>query len=316
MARFGLSWSRIGNLVPVLFGITIVCFLLIRIVPGDPAAAILGTRYTPAAAAEIHRTLGLDSPLPVQYWLFLKGAVSGTFGESYQFHQSVGALLVSRMGPSLLLVAVTAVLCFAISVPTGIWTAVRRGGVLDQLTRGFFTVGYALPSFLIGVVLILVFGLQLQLLPIGGFGTGLGDDLVHLILPAVTLAIPFSTVLVRSVRSSAIGVLDSDFVTIARLKGVSEGQVLRRHVVRNAVAPVAVVFGINLAFLVGGTVVVENVFAIPGIGTLLVGAVASRDYPVVQAVALVLAVFVLAVNLLTDVAHALLDPRLAVGVER
>lgn len=316
MARFGLSWSRIGNLVPVLVGITIVCFLLIRIVPGDPAAAILGARYTAAAAAEIHRSLGLDSPLVVQYWIFLKGAITGTFGESYQFHQPVGTLLLQRMGPSLLLVAVTAVLCFLISVPTGIWTAVRRGGVLDQLSRGFFTVGYALPSFLIGVVLILVFGLQLQILPIGGFGTGFGDNLLHLVLPAITLAIPFSTVLVRSVRSSAIGVLDSDFVTIARLKGVSEGQVLRRHVVRNSVAPVAVVFGINLAFLVGGTVVVENVFAIPGIGTLLVGAVASRDYPVVQAVALVLAVFVLVVNLLTDVVHALLDPRLAVGVER
>ncbi|MGI3782189.1 MAG: ABC transporter permease, partial [Janthinobacterium lividum] len=179
-----------------------------------------------------------------------------------------------------------------------------------------FTVGYALPAFLVGVVLILVFGLKLGWMPIGGYGTGFADHLHHLVLPAVTLAIPFSTVLVRSLRASTIGVLDSDFITIARLKGISASTVVLRHVLRNAIAPVAVVFGINLAFLVGGTVVVENVFSIPGLGSLLVGAVSTRDYPVVQAVALVLAVFVLLVNVLTDVVHSLLDPRLAAAVTR
>ncbi|RYZ25489.1 MAG: ABC transporter permease, partial [Propionibacteriaceae bacterium] len=264
MARVGLSWTRLANLVPVLFGITVVSFVLIRLVPGDPASQILGNRYTPEAAKEIRDSLGLNDSIASQYWIFLRSAATGSFGDSYQYHRPVGELLVDRVGPSLLLVVLTALLCAAISVPLGLLAAVRQGGVLDQVTRVFFTVGYALPAFLVGVVLILVFGLKLDLLPIGGYGTGFGDHLYHLVLPAVTLAVPFSTVLVRSLRSSTINVLGSDFVTIARLKGISGRTVMARHVLRNAIAPVAVVFGINLAFLVGGTVVVENVFSIPG----------------------------------------------------
>ncbi|GAA1850469.1 ABC transporter permease [Microlunatus capsulatus] len=316
MERFGLRWSRLGNLVPVLFGITVVSFVLIRLVPGDPASQILGNRYTPEAAQEIRASLGLDRSILTQYGIFVRSAATGSFGESYQYHRPVGELLLDRMGPSLLLVGMTAALCALVAVPLGLLAALRRGGLLDQGTRVFFTIGYALPGFLVGVVLILVFGLKLRWFPIGGYGTGFAEHVHHLVLPAVTLAIPFSTVLVRSLRSSTIGVLDSDFITIARLKGISGSRVIFRHVLRNAIAPVAVVFGINLAFLVGGSVVVENVFSIPGFGSLLVGAVSTRDYPVVQAVALVLAVFVLAVNVLTDVVHSLLDPRLAVAVAR
>lgn len=316
MGSVNLRWSRVGNLLPVLFGITLVSFLLLRLVPGDPAQQILGNRYTPAAAAEIRHGLGLDRPFLEQYWHFLTGAVTGSFGESYQYHRPVGQLLLERTVPSLMLVGFTALLCGAISIPLGLWAAVRRGGLVDQGTRVFFTLGYALPAFLVGIVLILVFGLKLGWAPIGGYGTGFGSHLDHLALPALTLAIPFSTVLVRSLRASTITVLESDFVTIARLKGISESRVLLRHVLRNAISPVIVVFGINLAFLVGGTVVVENVFSIPGLGSLLVGAVSTRDYPVVQAVALVLAIFVILVNLVTDVVHGVLDPRLTVGVER
>jgi ABC-type dipeptide/oligopeptide/nickel transport system permease component len=316
VGRVGLRWSRLANLVPVLFGITVVSFVLIRLVPGDPASQILGNRYTPEAAQEIRESLGLNRSILAQYVMFVRSAATGSFGESYQYHRPGGEQPAARVGPSLLLVVLTAVLCAAISIPLGLLAAVRRGGLVDQVTRVFFTVGYALPAFLVGVVLILVFGLELDLLPIGGYGTGLGDHLYHLVLPAVTLAVPFSTVLVRSLRASTINVLGSDFVTIARLKGISGGTVMARHVLRNAIAPVAVVFGVNLAFLVGGTVVVENVFSIPGLGSLLVGAVSTRDYPVVQAVALVLAVFVLAVNVLTDVVHRVLDPRLAVAVTR
>lgn len=316
MGSVNLRWSRVGHLLPVLFGITLVSFLLLRLVPGDPAQQILGNRYTPEAAEGIRKALGLDRPLLEQYWLFLHGAFTGSFGESYQYRRPVGDLLLDRTGASLMLVGLTALFCGALSIPLGLWAAVRRGGLVDQGTRVFFTLGYALPSFLVGIVLILVFGLKLGWAPIGGYGTGFVSHLGHLVLPALTLAIPFSTVLVRSLRASTITVLESDFVTIARLKGISESRILTRHVLRNAISPVAVVFGINLAFLVGGTVVVENVFSIPGLGSLLVGAVSTRDYPVVQAVALVLAVFVLLVNLLTDVMHGILDPRLTVGVER
>ena len=311
MNRTGLTWSRVANLIPVLFGITVVSFLLIRIVPGDPVRQILGNRYTPAEAAPLRHSLGLDRSLIGQYGQYMSSVFHGSFGMSYQFHQNVGSLLKDRMIPTLLLMATTAVLCLLISVPLGISAAIRRGGVLDQATRIFFTLGYALPSFLLGVFLIYVFGLKLSWLPIGGYGVGFVDHLDHLIMPAITLAIPFSTVLVRSLRASAVAVLESDFVTIARLKGISPTRLVMRHVVRNSTSSVAVVFGVNLAFLVGGTVVVENVFSIPGLGSLLVGSVNTRDYPVVQAVAFVLALFVLVVNLITDAVHGLLDPRVA-----
>jgi ABC-type dipeptide/oligopeptide/nickel transport system permease component len=311
--RTGITWSRVINLIPVLFGITVVSFLLIRIVPGDPVQQILGNHYTPTAAASLRHSLGLDRSLVGQYGQFMSSVVHGNFGTSYQYHQTVGSLLKARMVPSLLLMAVTGVLCLVISLPLGITAAIRRGGVFDQTTRVFFTVGYALPSFLLGIFLIYFFGLKLSLLPIGGYGEGFVSHLDHLFMPAVTLAIPFSTVLVRSLRASALSVLESDFVVIARLKGISPSRLILRHVLRNAISSVAVVFGVNLAFLVGGTVVVENVFSIPGLGSLLVGSVNTRDYPVVQAVAFVLALFVLIVNLLTDALHGLLDPRVAVA---
>jgi ABC-type dipeptide/oligopeptide/nickel transport system permease component len=311
MNRTGLTWGRVANLIPVVFGITVVSFLLIRIVPGDPVRQILGNHYTPGGARDLRHSLGLDQGLLGQYGHYMSQVVHGSFGVSYQYHENVGKLLTARLEPTLLLLVMTGVMCAVISVPLGIAAAIWRGGVLDQATRLFFTLGYALPSFLLGVFLILVFGLKLSWLPIGGYGGSFGSHLEHLLMPAVTLAIPFSTVLVRSLRASAVGVLDADFITIARLKGVSPSRLIVRHVVRNAIGPVAVVFGVNLAFLVGGTVVVENVFSIPGLGSLLVGSVSTRDYPVVQAVALVLAIFVLLVNLLTDAVHGLLDPRLA-----
>lgn len=311
MNRTGLTWSRVANLLPVLFGITVVSFLLIRIVPGDPVLQILGNRYTPQEAKSLSHSLGLDQGLLGQYRHFMSTVLDGSFGISYQYHRSVGSLIGGRLGASLLLLVFTGVLCMLISLPLGIAAGLRQDGPLDQGVRVFFTLGYALPSFLLGVFLIYGFGLKLSLLPIGGYGEGFVSHLDHLLLPAVTLAIPFSTVLVRSLRASTVVVMESDFITVARLKGVSAGRLILRHVLRNAVSPVAVVFGVNLAFLVGGTVVVENVFSIPGLGSLLVGAVASRDYPVVQAVALLFAVFVLIVNLVTDALHGLLDPRIA-----
>ena len=311
MSRTGITWDRVLNLVPVVFGITVVSFLLIRIIPGNPAQQILGNHYTTAQASALNHSLGLDQSVLGQYVHYMASVLHGRFGTSYQYHVSVGTVMGRRMGASLLLLALTGILCVVISIPLGILAAIRRGGPLDQGTRLFFTLGYALPSFLLGVFLIYVFGLKLSWFPIGGYGTGFAGHLEHLLMPAITLAVPFSTVLVRSVRASAASVLSSDFVVIARLKGISPGQVIRRHVVRNSLSSVVVVFGVNLAFLVGGTVVVENVFSIPGLGSLLVGAVNDRDYPVVQAVALVLAVFVLAVNLVTDAVHGVLDPRVA-----
>lgn len=302
--------KRIGQLIPILVGITIVSFVLIRLVPGDPAVQLLGNHYTPQAAVAVRHNLGLDRSLPAQYWLFLRNSLSGNLGTSYYFHDSVGHELASRFPATIFLIVFAGVLTVLITIPVGTISALRQGGLIDHGARVFFLVGFALPGFLIGVLLILFFCVKIPIFPINGYGTGFASHVGHLFLPAVTLAIPFSTVLVRSLRSTVIDVLGADYVTTAKLKGLRWFTVLRRDILPNSLLPLIVVFGVNLAFLVGGTVVIENVFSIPGLGSLLVSSVASRDFPVVQGLTLFFGVFVLAVNLLTDVVHVTLDPRL------
>src|SRR5262249_32766451 len=191
-----------------------------------------------------------------------------------------------------------AVIATIISVPTGIISALRRGGVFDQTARVTTLIGFALPGFWLGIILILIFSSDLQLFPVNGYVNSLVQHLYHLFLPALTISIAFSTILVRTLRSSTLGVLSSDYVDTARIKGISRFAVLRRHVFRNAIVAVIVVFGINLAFLISGTVIIENVFGIPGVGRLLVDSVSTRDYPVVQGVTLIFAFLVVAVDLI------------------
>ena len=302
---------RLLQMIPIIFGITVVSFVLIRIVPGDPATQILGNHYTEAAAEQIRQRLGLNDSIAMQYLHFLKSAATGSFGYSYTLNSSVGDLITGGLGPTLFLVTVAGIFTALISVPMGLVSGLRRGGIIDQSTRVFLLIGFAFPGFLLGVLLILWFGVKVPIFPVNGYGDGFVDHIKHLILPAITLAIPFSTVLVRSLRASVIETLDADYVTTALLKGISWRRVVTRHILRNAGMSIVVVFGVNLAFLVGGTVVIENVFSIPGLGSLLVNSVSTRDYPVVQGLTLVFALFVLFVNLVTDVLHIAIDPRLA-----
>lgn len=305
--------KRIGQLIPILVGITIVSFVLIRLVPGSPAQQLLGNHYTPQAAAQVNHDLGLDRSLPAQYWLFVRRALEGNFGTSYSNHDSVGHEIATRLPATLFLIVFAGLLTALIAIPIGTLSALRQGGVLDQFARLFFLVGYALPGFLIGILLILFLGVKFPIFPITGYGNGFTSHVSHLFLPAVTLAIPFSTVLVRSLRATVIDVLGADYVTTAKLKGLPWRTVLRRDVLPNALLPIIVVFGVNLAFLVGGTVIIENVFSVPGLGSLLVTSVSTRDFPVVQALTLFFGVFVLAVNLATDVVHVSVDPRLTLA---
>ena len=302
---------RILQLIPILFGVTVVSFLLIRIVPGDPASQILGNHYTPQAAAEINHALGLDRSIFVQYWNYLTSVMTGDFGHSYYYNDSVGHLVATHFLPTMFVVVFAGILTAMLTLPIGLYSGLHRGGVFDQGARVFFLVGFALPGFLLGVLLILYFGVKIPIFPITGFGTGFVQHVEHTFLPAVTLAIPFSTVLIRYLRGRVIDNVDSDYATTARLKGIPWSAVVRRHVLPNSLLPLIVVFGVNLAFLVGGTVVVENVFSIPGLGSLLVSSVSTRDFPVVQALTMIFAVLILTVNLATDVLHVVLDPRLA-----
>ena len=293
----------------MVLGITILVFFLLHLVPGDPARQILGQHYTPKAAAEIHHKLGLDQPLWQQYKIFMDRLVHGDLGDSVYYNQSARSLIAERLPATMFLIAYAGVLAALISIPMGIISALRRGGIFDQATRVGTLITFAMPPFWFGIILLLVFALKLQLFPVSGYGNGLTDHLWHLFLPALTIALAFSTILTRTLRASMLSTLRMDFVDTARIKGISRTTVLLRHVVRNAIVAIVVVFGINLAFLIGSTVLVENVFSIPGLGQLLVDSVSSRDYPVVQGTTLVLAFTVVVVNLLTDVVHAALDPR-------
>jgi ABC-type dipeptide/oligopeptide/nickel transport system permease component len=309
VSRFGTLPRRLLHLVVIAFGITLVTFFLLRLIPGDPALAILGSSYTHTRAAAIDLALGLNKPIWTQYGLFMGRLLHGNLGYSFFYNQPATSVIAAHLGPTVFLIIYSAVLAAAISLPVGFIAGLRRGGIVDQSSRVFFTVSFAMPAFWLGILLLIVFSVHLHIFPISGFGAGFAGHLYYLFLPALTIAVSFSTVLVRSLRASTIAVLQAEFVDTARMKGISTAQVLWRHVFRNAVLAVIAVFGVNLAYLISGTVLVENVFSLPGLGSLLVNSVSNRDYPVVQGVTLLFALLIVGINLLSDVTQAALDPR-------
>ncbi len=309
MSRFGTLPRRLIHLVIILFGITLVTFFLLRLIPGDPALAILGSSYTHQRATAIDASLGLNKPIWTQYGLFMGHLFHGNLGYSYFYSESATTVISQHLAPTVFLVIYSAVLAAVISLPLGFISGVRRGGIVDQSTRVFFTISFAMPAFWLGIILLLVFSVHLNVFPLSGFGAGIAGHLYYLFLPALTIALGFSTVLIRSLRAATISTLQAEFVDTARMKGIAYSKVLRRHVFRVAVLAVVAVYGVNLAYLISGTVLVENVFSLPGLGQLLVNSVSNRDYPVVQAVALLFAVMIVLINLLTDITQASLDPR-------
>jgi ABC-type dipeptide/oligopeptide/nickel transport system permease component len=316
MARgFGLVWRRLVQLAPVVAGTTIVTFLLLRLIPGDPAVQMLGTHYTPEAAARLRIQLGLDKPVLEQYVAYIGGLLRGDLGQSIFYRRGVLDLVTSRLLPTLQLIVLTTILATVVAVPVGFIAGIRRGGAFDASTRFLFIIGFSLPTFGLGVLLLLVFGLKLHWFPIHGLGTTLGDQIYHLVLPAATIGIGFATVLIRTLRASVSTILQSDFVETLLAHGVSRRRFYWSHLLPNAVLALIPVFGVNLAFLVSGTVIVENVFGVPGVGALLVEAVSSRDYPVVQAITLIMALLVILSTFLTDVLQIVLDPRIRASVE-
>lgn len=309
MSRFSTLPRRLVHLVIILFGITLVTFFLLRLIPGDPALAILGSSYTHARATAIDRSLGLTRPIWSQYGLFMDRLFHGSLGYSFFYNAPAATVIFQHVAPTLFLVVYSAVLAAVISIPIGLVSGLRRGGIIDQSARVFFTLSFAMPAFWLGIILLLVFSVHVQLFPISGFGSGFFSHLYYLFLPALTIALGFSTVLIRSLRAATIATLQAEFIDTARMKGIGWRQVLWRHVFRNAVLAVIAIYGVNLAYLISGTVLVENVFSLPGLGTLLVNSVSDRDYPVVQGVTLLFAVIIVLINLLTDIAQAALDPR-------
>jgi peptide/nickel transport system permease protein len=303
--------GRVLAIVPVLFGVSIVVFLLIRLIPGNPAVAILGERATPELVERVKNQLGLDLPIWRQYLHFLGNASRLDFGPSYFYKQEVSTLTLERIPITLTLVAYAMVIGLVIAVPFGTWAATRREGPVDHAIRLVFTGVIGIPTFWMGIILALLLSVRWKLLPLGGVGANRLDSLWHLTLPALTIGLHISPILVRALRSSLIEVMSSDYVTTGRAMGLRPVTLLFSYLLRNGLTPFVSVLGLNIGWLIGGTIIIEQVFGVPGVGSLLITSILTRDYSIIQFVALVLAVLVILVNLLTDLTYALLDPRVS-----
>lgn len=305
--------SRMIQLLPVLLGITVVAFLLLRVMPGDPATLMLGSRGTPEDIAKLNEQLGLNQPLWHQYLRFIGDLVQGSFGRSIAYKADIGPLILERLWPSLALVGFSTIMAVVMTVPLAMLTAVRRGGVIDQIVRVVFVMAMSMPAFWLGVLLVLLLAIYVPLFPVSGYGEGFWDRLHHLILPAFIIALGTAALTIRSLRSSIIAVLGADYVDTARAKGLVERDVLWRHVFRNSLTSTISVLAVHTSWVIGGTVVIETVFGIPGLGSLLVSSISARDYPMVQALTVTFATLVVIINLLTDLAYALVDPRVTLS---
>jgi peptide/nickel transport system permease protein len=301
--------QRLAMLVPVAVGITIIVFFMIHLIPGDPARTILGIHATPRTIAILHRQWGLNRPLVSQYWLFMDRLAHGDLGQSLFYGVPAAGLILSRTPATLLLVAYAGFLAIVISVPLAMIAATRKDGIRDHVVRAVPLLGLGMPPFWLGILLIYALAIKVHLFPVSGYGTGISGHLHAMFLPALTVAIALAPVVIRSLRASMLNVLGAEYITTARSKGVPASRLFFRHVLRNAVIPAVTVLGINIGFLVGGTVIIENVFAIPGIGQLMLNSIFERDFPVVQGVTLVFGVVVVLVNLMADLSYAALDPR-------
>ncbi|HYO29348.1 MAG TPA: ABC transporter permease [Thermomicrobiales bacterium] len=301
---------RLAQMVPVLFLISLFVFFMVRLVPGDPAAIMLGPRATDEAVAEIRASLRLDQPIWVQYGVFLRNAAEGDLGDSIRRREPVRDVLADRLRPTLFLVAYAAVLSVAISLPLAALAAVNRGRWIDGLVRGFVLLSLAMPAYWIGMMLLQQFAVRWQVFPVAGWGETFPEHLHALFLPALAMALAIASILIRGLRSALIETMDADHVRTARAKGLPGRRVFAWHVLRNSSLSTVTLLGVNLAFLVGGTTVIETIFSVPGIGQLIVRSIFDRDYPVVQGVTLLFGVLVMAINLATDLGYALLDPRL------
>ena len=300
---------RLFQIIPLFLAVMVLIFVLVHLIPGDPVSTLLGDRATPEIVDRANRQLGLDKPLIVQFALFVNQLLHGDLGESINLKIPVLRLIGERLPVTLFLTVYAAMLGVLMAVPLAVLAAVRRNTWIDALIRGVFQLGLSLPVFYVALQLLTLLGARLGWFPIGGYGESFTAHLYHLFLPALTLGLNLAAVLLRTLRSSVIEVLTAEYVDFARAKGLKTRVIMTRHVLRNALISTVTLLGLNIGALIGGAVITESVFAIPGVGRLMVDAIFSRDYPVVQGLTLVFALLVSLVFLATDLLHARLDPR-------
>jgi peptide/nickel transport system permease protein len=291
--------------------IATLAFAITRLVPGDPARIILGAQHVTAAnLATLHRQLGLNGSLFSQYTHFMEGLPTFNFGESIHFRQPVGSVVSPTVMPSLWLILYACLLSVTVAVPLALVAATHRNRLPDHVIRVGSTLGYATPAFLAGVLLILVFSVNLGWFPVEGYGSGFAGRLRSLTLPAVIVSLAFAPFLLRTLRTGMLETLGQDFIESARARGLTSRRVLFKHVLRNSILPALTILGLSIGYLLSAVVIVENVFAIPGMGSLLVSSVSNRDYPVVQALVVIFAGTVVVSSLVTDMLYLVVDPRI------
>ena len=304
---------RLLATVPVLLIVAVLVFLLLRLTPGDPAAILAGDAASTEQIARIRSGLGLDRPILAQFGIWFANIAQGDLGESFYYKTKVAALIGQRLEPTLSLAALTILIAVLTAVPLGVLAAWRFGGWFDRALMGFSVLGFSVPVFVLAYILIYVVSLKLGLLPVQGYqrlADGAGPWLRHLLLPSVTLSVIYIALIARVTRASVMDALGEDYIRTARAKGLPEARVLVRHALANAAIPIVTVIGIGVALLIGGVVVTESVYAIPGLGRLTVDAVLARDFPTIQGVILFFSFIYVLVNLLVDLSYVFLDPRI------
>jgi len=304
---------RFVSLIFLLLGISFIVFISMHLAPGDPAQIIGGPTATKSDILAIRKNLGLNEPILIQYWHYLVGLVHGNLGYSFQTKESVAHAIMIRFPNTLNLSIASIIVAIAIGIPAGILSALKQNSIADISTTSVVLFGMSIPHFWLGAMLILVFAVDLQWLPVSGldapFWTIVG--LRHLVLPALTLGTGSAAMIARMSRATMLEVIRSDYIRTARAKGVKERSVIWLHALRNAMIPVITVIGLNFGFLLGGTIITEQVFAINGVGRLMIESIISRDFPMVQGAVLLIATLFVVVNLLVDILYALIDPRIS-----
>lgn len=308
-----LVLSRLAAAIPVMGVVAVFVFLMLRLSPGDPAAILAGDAATPETIAAIRANLGLDKPIPEQFVTWVGQLIQGDLGRSVISRQPVTMMISQRLEPTLSLAFTTLLFAIMVAVPLGILAAWKHGGWLDRGIMALSVTGFSVPVFVLGYVLIFVFSIKLDLFPVQGFASlrqGLGPFLERIALPTITLSFIYIALFARITRAAMLEVLGEDYIRTAHAKGLPERVVLTRHALRNAAIPIVSVVGIGFALLIGGVVITETVYNIPGIGRLVVEAVLARDYPIIQGVILLFSGIYVLINLAIDIAYVLLDPRI------
>ncbi len=307
---------RFVSLFIILLLVSFLTFCLLQVIPGDPAQLILGIEASPEALESLRAQLGLDKPWPLRYASWLLGMLRGDFGVSIRLERPVFSLIVERLPVTLSLAFMAMLIALLIALPAGILSAIKWNSPLDYFLLFFTQLGIAIPSFWVGIILILIFSLYLRLFPTGGFvswGENPLESFRSLILPSLSLGLVTAAFLTRMLRSSMLEVLSQTYITMARAKGLTSSQVILRHALKNALIPVTTLAGIQFSFLMGGSIVIEQVFALPGLGRLLLSAVYTRDIPLIQGLVMFMTAVVVVNNFIVDVLYAYLDPRIRLG---